>query len=386
MTTGVSSHFLYDLRPSDTMRDGRVVYLNSANRIFFAIKELLHGGWAERDRGAFREFYAFTAEKIETLKIDLTHGNHLDHALPELQKLLKVAGKIANSSWAKSLNNGQSEAYDSFQKDLSDLQALACPKLKAWVEQADNLPDSADRKIAARWIEANDAQRQFAVFKDLKEVPYKVSEIPAGSVLITDPEAYLLNRHIMGKKSIWRTVVLKVKALICWFFTGMRYTHVELALGKGDTFDLDKQKGSWLFKGEAVIQKREDRIFYGAVVAPRKEAMLAAYNNRFPNRQLATFDELWAKIEEEARRSVPKIKVGFWDVFKTGISIPRKRNYDCTQAWNPGVNKFSCSATVSSLFSKFGIDIGQEFSKIDKNVTPVDYLNSRFFEPIYVIP
>jgi len=386
MTTGISSHFLYNLRPSDTMREGRVVYLNSVSRIFFAIKEILLGGWTQRDQGAFCEFYAFTAEKIETLKGNLTTGNHLDEALTELQKLLKVAGKIANSSWAKSLNNGQSEAYAAFQKDLSDLQALAVPHLKDWIVQAQSHLDAVDRKIIGRWIEANDAQRQFAVFKDLKEVPYKFSEIPAGSVLITDPEAYLLNRHLVGKKSIWKTVVLRVKAFICWFFTGMRFTHAELALSNGETFDLDKQKGSWIFKGEAVIQKREDKVFYGPVVAPRKEAMLTAYNERFPHHQVATFEELWIKIEEEARKSAPKIKIGFWDIFKTGISLPRNKNYDCTRAWNPGVNRFSCSATISSLFSKFGIDVGQEFSKIDKNITPVDYLNSRFFEPIYVIP
>ncbi len=378
----IQSHLLTNLRPSDTMRDGAVVCLNPISRIFFAIKELFCGGWGVRDRAAFKDFHSFTEGRIAILKFDLQNGIHLDDALPELQSLLKVAAKIANCSWGKSLRKGQSEEFTSFQKELTDLRNLAEPHLQSWVDNG----DSENRRTISRWITANDSQRRFAAYNDLKEVPYKFDEIQAGAVMITDPEAYLLNRHISGKRSLWKTIVIRIKAFICWFFTGMRYTHAELSLGKGEGFDLDKRKGICVLQGEAVLQQRAGKVFYGTIIVPKKEAMLEAYNRRFPDQQLASFEELWEKIENEARNGVPKIQVGFWDLFKTGIPVKRPENYNCTQAWDPGVNKYSCSATVSSLFSKFGIDIGKQYSKIDQNVTPVDFLNSEFFKPFYVIP
>ncbi len=382
MTATIQSQVLTNLRPSDTMRGGEVVSLNPCSRIFFAIKELFCGGWGARDRAAFKEFHSFTEGKISVLKFDLQNGIHLDEAIPELQRLLKVAAKIANSSWGKSLRRGQSEDYTSFQKDLSQLRHLAAPHLETWTASA----DSENRKTIAKWITASESQRRFAAYTDMKEVPYKFDEIPAGAVMITDPEAYLLNRQINEKKSFLKTIIIRIKAFICWFFTGMRYTHAELSLGNGEAFDLDKRKGICILQGEAVIQKRVGKVFYGTIMVPRKEAMLEAYNRRFPDKPLASFDALWAKIEEEARNGAPKIRVGFGDLFKTGIPIKRPKDYDCTAAWNPGISRYSCSATVSSLFSKFGIDIGQQYSKIDQNVTPVDFLNSNFFKPFYVIP
>ncbi|MES2273376.1 MAG: hypothetical protein V4487_04225, partial [Chlamydiota bacterium] len=114
-----------------------------------------------------------------------------------------------------------------------------------------------------------------------------------------------------------------------------------------------------------------------------REAMVQAYNNRFPNQAVPGFNELFAKIDGEARLQAPQVKATFWDVFKTGIKIWRTPTYDCTTAWQPGKKKYGCSATVSSLFSKFGIDIGAQFNKVDQNIKPGDFLSSKFFQPFY---
>ena len=89
-----------------------------------------------------------------------------------------------------------------------------------------------------------------------------------------------------------------------------------------------------------------------------------------------------AKIDSEACAGAPKIvDIGPWNLFQTVIPVKRKPDYDCTTAWRPGENKFSCSATISALYSKFGIDIGQEFGKVDKNITPGDFFISHSLLP-----
>jgi hypothetical protein len=367
------------IQPQDTYRDGHVVKIDGLlARIWFAIKEFFAGGWTKRDLAAFREdFYPRIRENITVLSNDLLLPSRLDEALPELQKLMKTAAKIANSSWGRTLEKNRSPEYQAFQNDLKRLCEIAEPALDRWMQA-----DIQHRVPIARWIRGTDAQRRFAASLDLEDVPYRFDEIPAGAVMMTDPHAFLLHSKLSDKKTIWMTVILHIKAFICQFFTGMRFTHAELSMGDGDTFDLDKKKEGFI-SGEGLIQHRKGKVFYGSFVLPRKDLMLEAHRKRFPDSPVASFDELWSQIEEEARRGAPKIQAGFWDIFKTGLRWKRPEDYDCTQAWQPGDKRYGCSALVSSLYSHFGIDIGEEFSKMDQNVTPVDLFHSRFFTPFY---
>ncbi len=339
-------------------------------RIIFAVKEFFSGGWARRDIAAFEDFYHRIRGNILHLEADFLKGENLSMALPELKSLLKCAAKISNSSWGRTLKK-QSSEFQIFRDRLHHLQNIADPFL-----------DQTSRSVQ-RYIRATDPQREFAAYLDLEEVPFRFDEIPAGAVLITDPHAYLLHFKLTEKKTIWMAVVLKTKAFICQFFTGIRFTHAELSLGHGDSFDLVKMQGMWV-SAKGLIQHRLDKIFYGSFVVPRKEAMLEAYHQRFPDRPKITFEELFAQISAEAIAGAPLIHAGFFDIMKTGLKPARPIDYDCTQAWQPGIKQYGCSASVSALYSKFGIDIGKEFSKMDQNVTPVDFLRSRFFTPAYV--
>jgi hypothetical protein len=95
-----------------------------------------------------------------------------------------------------------------------------------------------------------------------------------------------------------------------------------------------------------------------------------------------------SKILKQAR-FIPPLKERVFS--RQGIKISRSNygifpdNYDCTPVWDPENNHFGCSATISALYGKFGSGIGREFSKIDENVTPVDFFHSQFFTFLYAI-
>ncbi|MES2274009.1 MAG: hypothetical protein V4487_07440, partial [Chlamydiota bacterium] len=298
--------------------------------------------------------------------------------------------------------------------------------------------DVDNRKRIVRWIQADSNQRRFAAHLNTSDVPYRGDEIPAGSVLITDPNAFLLALKISGKKPLWKSIVVKIKSLLCHFFNGMPHTHAEIALGDGEFFDLDKAKDNCL-QGQGMIKVRKEKkragkieraaqrnpgptgpgqasylsicgkelghppyrsgespslqegvlqkhrvLYYATIVQPNQKAMVEAHNERFPELPVQNFQELWAMIDREARASAPLVKASIWDILKTGIKIKRTSDYDSTAAWQPGIKRYGCSGTVSALFSKYGIDIGQEFNKVDQNVKPADFLKSKFFQPFYL--
>ncbi len=362
----------HSLKPTDTFRKGEVVCLEGIiSRIIFAIKEFFSGGWENRDILTFTDFYdSFFKQKIIDLTQQISTNQNLDQTLTEIKDLLKTKAKIANSAWAKSL--GTSLEYGFFQSECDALQELA----KAHLPPAIN-------KTTFRWIQATDSQQRFAAYLNLDEVPYRFEEIPKGAVMLTDPHAFLLGLKIKDTWPWVKTSVIRFKAWACKFTTGKTVTHAELALGGGESFDLDKPDGNW-WQGQGTIQKRTNRIFYGTIVVPNGQAMLDAYNRRFPLERLNTFDDLWAKIDLEARTQAVNVKVTIWDIIKTAIPRTRAPDYDCTKAWDPSNNQYSCSATTSALFSKFGIDIGEEFSKVDQNISPADFLRSKFFQPFYI--
>ncbi|MES2274008.1 MAG: hypothetical protein V4487_07435, partial [Chlamydiota bacterium] len=246
---------LEHLSPSDTFRSGAVVSLNRLiDRGVFAVKELFNGGWGARDRRAFKEFYGEVKGRIAFLNQSFELNQNLDEALPALQTLLKVQAKIVNSSWAKSLKKN-SEDYKNFTSDLAGLSDKANGmNLADWALRADG--DNRGRIV--RWIQADSHQRRFAAYSNNQHVPFRGDEIPAGSVIITDPKAYLLSLKIIGKRSLLKALIVKIKSILCLIFNGMPYTHAEIALGKGEFFDLDKPNHGWC-RGQGTIQTRIEK-------------------------------------------------------------------------------------------------------------------------------
>jgi hypothetical protein len=350
------------------------VHLSSlAARILFWIRELFSGGRAANDQRAFEAFYARMRESIRVLREDLLKGAS---PFSEVQTALKIHAKIANSAWGKNVE--ESSSFIEFSNEIEGLRLEASQRIGEW--------DGKEKAIVRRWIESTIAQRRFAAFLDLKEVPYRYSEIPRGAVILTDPRMYLQSAHLRKNGSLSKAILVRIKAVFCWFTTGKRYTHAELSLGKGESFDLDKKEGFWL-KGEMKIQSRGERICYGPVLSANEEKMLESHQRLFRERgwvPFETFDDLWAAIDAEARRSAPLIGAGIFDLIRVGIPSKRPADYDPMEAWKPGEKQYACSATTSALLSKFGIDIGKQFDKKDLNVSPSDFLASEYFNPIFV--
>lgn len=372
---------LLSLRPTDTWRNGQVVRLTTVvQRIIYWIKELFAGGKGNNDRKNFDYFYNRIKGNIQILNDDLSHNRNLSETFHAIQTMLHISAKIANSSWAKSFG-ADYKTYQNYKDSLERLRKQAERKVELWAQD-----DIVNRLDTARWIRASETQRRFAAFMNHKQVPYRFNEIPRGAVILTDPFLYIQSTQLKKKGSIFKTIFLHAKAFLCWAATGKRYTHAELSLGKGEAFDLAKKEDGWMM-GEMKIQSRGDSTCYGAIVAPNEEKMLLAHQRAYREKGFVpyeTFDTLWAAIDQEARRSVPLIKASVCDLARVGLASERKADYDPMQAWSPGKKAYGCSATVSALFSKFGIDIGAQFRKKNQNVSPANFFSSHFFRPFYL--
>lgn len=367
------------LQPKDTWRKDEAVHLSSLlSRILFFIEEFFFEGRDEGDKKSFEDFYTKITGKIEILSADLEKEG--EEVMAEIQTMLKVHAKISNSSWMKSFRT-EFKPYQDYCEKVEGLRVKAEEKLEVWEKV-----DPTARKEIARWIRSTEKQRKFASLLDFKEVPYRFTEIPRASVILCDPFWYMKSLELKDKDSLLKTIIFCLKAFLCWCMTGKSFTHAELYLSQGKTFDLDKKEDS-LLKGEMKIQDRDDKTCYGIVFAPDEDLMFEAHKKAYQEKNLTPYDsfnELWIAVEEEARNSVSKIDAGLFEVIQVGCQEKRTKTYDSMQAWEPGVKKYGCSATISALFSKFGIDIGEEFKKIDRNITPADFSTSKFFKPFFV--
>jgi hypothetical protein len=327
-----------------------------------------------------------TIQKIETLnhRVFKTEGllrtpGTLNEGFFKLKQLLMQEALLYNQHFS---NPKIRKVYDVMRKNLERVQTSISPQsIQNWV----NTDRNAEKVITSRWLLSNPSQRHFAAYYHLLEVPYKFSEIPAGSALLTDPYAYLRHMKIEKKPSIIHSIILKIKAVICRFLTGKQFTHVGFSMGNGRIFDLEKKSNTWI-RGHGKVVDFGDKVFYGVVMAPKEHEMLAAYNKRFPIAPCATFQELMGKINVEIEKATQQnlVQLDVIDIVKTAIRKKRPNNYDATKAWKSGACHYSCSGTTSALFSLFGIEI--QSKKIDENVMPTDFYKSHFFHLIYSIP
>jgi len=307
-----------------------------------------------------------TIQKIETLNKRILAIDAQLHstatftaALFELKDILIQEAHLHNHHF---FNQKIRKAYERFCNNLNRAHEYALSHcIEPWLNRDHNRQDK-EKLVIARWLQASPAQRHFAAHYHIPEVPLKFSEIPAGSVLITYPFAFIRHMQLEKKISIFQTIYLLIKALYARICTGKQFTHVSLSMGHGTIFDLDKGRGQ--------IKNLGDKVFYGIVLAPNKQKMLIAYHRCFPHTERIGFTELTAKINAEITKATEqkKLRHDIISIIQTSIREKRPRDYRCTEAWKSGACHFSCSATTSALFSFFGIDIGKQFNKIDKNI------------------
>jgi hypothetical protein len=328
-----------------------------------------------------------TLQKIDSLskrlfqaEQDFSPEGSQDKALLELKNLLE---ENAHLQLQKRVYNPKIRTvYEKFSQDLSRLQGYATTqKIENWV----NVDKTAEKITIARWVQANPGQCRFAAYYNLRDVPLKFNEIPEGGILLTDPYAYLRHMQLEGKTSFFKSIIIKIKSLVCRLMTGKQFTHVEYSLGNGKIFDLNKKKDG-LMRGEGNIVDKGKKVFYGIVLVPKEDKMLQAYNEHFPQTPCASFRELMDKIKAEVEEATAnrRVQLDVLDIAKTVFTKKRPANYDPMQQWKAGACHYSCSGTTSALLSFFGMDIGAQFKKMDLNVTPTDFYNSHFFDKLFV--
>lgn len=376
---------------NDTCRQAgkscEVVHLSFLERCWRGVQEFFGcKKHIEKDQQEMSAFYARIKENIKQLNLDLSDRSKLDKTIPAIQTMLRVHAKVANSLWGQNMRILRDENYNQFTQAIETLQRAAKDQIarQKWV----NSPEQAQ---IARWMTAKIGQRRFAAYKNLNNVPYQYGEIPVGAVMMTNPKSYILGAIILKDQGLSFGSYFKLfTGAICKWKTGRIHNHAQLALGnnlgKSETFDLDKSPNSSI-RGKITIQQRDsERIFYGDIAAPNEKEMLDAYHKAYPTAENRCdhFSQLWAKIEREARGNGLDAQAAPLAIASVVRSTKRPKDYNCKDDWKPGEKQYGCSATVAALFSHFGIDIGAQFDKVTRNISPGDYLRSKFFTPLYI--
>ncbi len=312
------------------------------------------------------------------------HRGDVDLAMDKLHTLLLEDARFQICNTIRSAE--AREAYKKFSDQLQRIQHIYAnrEKVDAWVQTSPH----CDKELISRYLLAEPAHLRFsASFDTPVPPPYRFSEIPAGSILVDAPTAFLEHMRLENKRSILQMVYLKVKAFICRIFTGKYLTHMAFSMGDGRIFDLSKTPSAWIY-GDGQVKEFGDKMYYGMVRTPNKERMLKAYNEHFPDAPCANFEELMEKMNARisCAAKARKIKYHFLNTIKTGFHKTRPVDYDYLGAWKNGAPRTSCSGTTSALLSSFGIDVGGEFNKMADKVTPADFLASEYFDDHYILP
>ncbi len=348
--------------------------------------------------GIGRGFYEFCTQnnanliKIERLSQEVLslqrkfHRGEVDLAMDQLHYLLidNARFQICNS-----IRSAEARiAYQKFSNQLQRVQRIYANREKVgeWVETSSH----SDKEWISRYLLVEPAHLRFSASFDAVVVPppYRFSEIPAGSVLIDEPTAFLEHKRLEGKRTFFQMIYLIVKGIAFRIFMGKPFTHMAFSMGDGKIFDLSRTKANRWPWGQGHVKDFGDKMYYGMVRVPNQERMLEAYNEHFPDDPCDTFEELTEKMNDRISTAAErgKIKFHYFDTIKTVFNQRRPPNYDPMSAWNAGDPRLSCSGATSALLSSFGIDVGEEFKKMDKNVSPADFFHSEYFEDLYTFP
>ncbi len=363
----------WHLGASQTVRHNKIIHSITA---FF--QDLIY---KSDPRESFQSFYDSLQPRFQIIHNNLAQGQG---DFEEIKRLLKIVANIETSAWGYDLGYKIGKADQSsadplflkFRGQVNAIQALA----QRHLQRLDR--SHPETHQLARWIESNEEQQRYAVYIGHQDVPYLYSEIPAGSILLDNPSSTLYSHVVRGNYySYLYTIIKLVKRILAWLFTGMTYTHAELALSNGQVFDLLKDRDHFL-AGKGLIKDMGSRVCYRDVLTPNQAKILAAYNEKNP--PVATYQEAFSILENEVKSNIDKITASPWDIAKTCLPFRRHKDYDLASEWNPGVVRLGCSPYVSALFGRFGIDVGAKHNKLHQSITPANLAQSDFHEPLYV--
>jgi hypothetical protein len=382
-------HFdrILELGEDDFFRDGLVIHIaNIFHRIIMLIVDFFTGGRELLDNRQFNRVYTSSlVQRVSLLERMSNAGQYSEEFFTDLKKVLIVLAKLQVSGWASSLTARGNHNFQDFTARLSALHAEGRRQVNEWA--------SHNREPAAvelrRWIESSPFQRNFAAASESGQLPYRMSEVPAGAVLLSEVDSSLLGLRVKGITPTFCQLFRKFKAAIMELFTGSAVTHAELCLGNGRVFHLDKRDDQW-FSGNGFVEERahgergEERICYHHEIwVPDRERIVAEYNERHPGAPVRNFDELFAQMNRQIERSGHRMTISLASIIKLGFPSARPENYDAARAWAPGAREFACSGAVAALYGRIGVDLGHELDKMAEEVTPGDYRRHSYFQRFF---
>jgi hypothetical protein len=373
------------LQEDDLFRNGAALNINNIfERIIYFIVDLFTGGTKALDNREFDLVWQRSLnEKIGELEDLASHDNYNADFFAGLKKVLLVKAKLEVSGWARHLNGNAN--YQSLVERVGLLHTLGKEHVATWAEH-ERAGSGQHPAEVRRWIEASEFQRKFAAASPSGQLPYKMSEIPAGSVLLTDVDSSMAGLRAKGLKPTFCQYFQQFKAGLVKLMTGSSVIHAEIALGGGRFFHLDKVEGQVL-SGSGVIEDRnldsrgEPRIcFQHQIWTPNRDRIVENYNRENPSHPVRDFDELFDQMRTRVDNEGRAVCGNILSIAKPGIPSRRPTNYDPHTAWDPRSGKnYACSGVVAALYGKFGTDIGRQFGKMAEDVSPADYQHSEYF-------
>ena len=328
----------------------------------------------------FKPSYAIDNKEFN----ELAHFFSVDHLFPklssdpfnketflEIKEWIRLVSKMQVMGWDRSLKLLRNRKYIRFLKSYHKLLLKAKPLATQWA----NTQEEIEIK---RWIEADTFQRKFAVLEGLPTVPFTTDEVPAGSILLTNVNKLFTGLRLKGKAFTLSHFIAKCKSYLSKICTGHKHIHAELALGDGEFFHLDSKKDG--FYNCVVKKMKKPKVcFMYDILIPNEKLMLDTYNKSQPNAPIVSFKVFIDKIVAEAITRGVKVKSKTSDIMKLSSPFRRTKKYDPTKSWDPENKGYACSAVISSLFGRYGIDIGKSINKKSESLAPGDFLVSEYF-------
>lgn len=368
-----------------------------------AMHDLWHGSSRKSsDLNEFNKLNDLLRARIRTLQFTQNEPNEAWYR--DIKTLLHVNAKFQATGWSKSLKNDAN--YECFTSALQELKAHAVKSVKTWVDHQECLSEAEinERKEIARWIEADEAQLEFAGYMDA--VPWRADEVPAGAILLTNPKALKLRNKILGFKQSWGQYIAsglmkgikEIKAIVCGLMTGYPVTHAMFSMGNGRFFHVDKDESSrWGCSGVARIEdhslaSRQSKAKPGVKAKPKiwfdHEIMLpnrANIEKRLPKGK--TYDKFMADCLEEFEKianSKEKVKTTFGTLVKVPFGRPRpEKNYDPATVYDNNIMRgegMSCSGTICGAMAKHGYDFAKQLNIKVEKASPTDFLISSDYD------
>jgi len=384
-------HNILSLQVNDCLREGNIAHTSQLlTRIYQWICDFFNGGTLANENREFDRLVNVLQNEITDLQSLLDQTDQEASFLQvakRVRDLMKIESKINVTGWQSYLTKNQN--FTHYKENMKNLRSST----KSRWQQIDNRVHPQSQKLK-RWIFSDSFQRKYAMLSPTEELPYKAEEVPPGAILLTNFDSYRRGLEIRNFSLSLYQKVKQFQTFIIRLITGYPLIHSEISMGNGKVFHISKEDDQ-LVSGQGLIEDRgpiwnETKGKYQSayyhkyeILMPNEDAWLNAYNETaLEENRLASFQDLLNVLFGEIRENGSKFKADAFSISKMFFRFARNPNENPSQVLKYN-DTYSCSGCLSSLFAKYGIDIGKEFNLPVKRVSPTEFYKSKFFKKWY---